>query len=179
MTQEFADTLTKLCREKDILLICDEVQAGNGRTGTLYSYEQLGLRPDIVTTAKGIGGGLPIGICMFNEKTKNALVPGTHGTTFGGNPVACAGALSIVERLNEGFLDSVKRKSAMIFEAFRDAPGVAAVEGLGLMIAITPASKKHLTSSMNAWKTVSCASPPALRGKRFACSRRSPLRKNI
>lgn len=97
MTQEFADALTKLCREKDILLICDEVQAGNGRTGTLYSYEQLGLRPDIVTTAKGIGGGLPIGICMFNEKTKNALVPGTHGTTFGGNPVACAGALSIVD----------------------------------------------------------------------------------
>lgn len=142
MTQEFADTLTKLCREKDILLICDEVQAGNGRTGTLYSYEQLGLRPDIVTTAKGVGGGLPIGICMFNEKTKNALVPGTHGTTFGGNPVACAGALSIVERLNEGFLDSVKRKSTMIFEAFRDAPGVAAVEGLGLMIAITPASQK-------------------------------------
>lgn len=142
MTQEFADTLTKLCREKDVLLICDEVQTGNGRTGTLYSYEHLGLRPDIVTTAKGVGGGLPIGICMFSEKTKNALVPGTHGTTFGGNPIACAGALSIVERLNEGFLDSVKRKSAMIFEAFRDAPGVAAVEGLGLMIAITPASKK-------------------------------------
>lgn len=142
MTQEFADTLRKLCREKDVLLICDEVQTGNGRTGTLYSYEHLGLRPDIVTTAKGVGGGLPIGICMFSEKTKNALVPGTHGTTFGGNPVACAGALSIVERLNEDFLDSVKRKSTMIFEAFRDAPGVAAVEGLGLMIAITPASQK-------------------------------------
>lgn len=147
MTKEFAEGIQKICKEKDILLICDEVQAGNGRTGTLYSYEQFGLHPDIVTTAKGLGGGLPIGVCMFNEKTQNALAPGTHGTTFGGNPVACAGAISILERMDEDFLAEVQAKSSLVMEALTDAPGVAKVEGLGLMIAITPANPEKKTAS--------------------------------
>ena len=142
MTQEFADGLAQICQENDVLLICDEVQAGNARTGKLYAYEHFGLKPDIVTTAKGVGGGLPIGLCMFSEKTKNALVPGTHGTTFGGNPVACAGAISLVERMDQDFLDSVNRKSQMVFEALEGKEGIASVEGLGLMIAFTPSKKK-------------------------------------
>lgn len=142
MTQEFADGLAEICKENDVLLICDEVQAGNARTGKLYSYEHFGLNPDIVTTAKGVGGGLPIGICMFSEKTKDALIPGTHGTTFGGNPVACAGAISLVERMDQNFLDSVNRKSQMVFNALEGKNGIAKVEGLGLMIAFTPVEKK-------------------------------------
>ena len=142
MTQEFADGLAQICQENDVLLICDEVQAGNARTGKLYAYEHFGLKPDIVTTAKGVGGGLPIGLCMFSEKTKDALVPGTHGTTFGGNPVACAGAISLVERMDQDFLDSVNRKSQMVFEALEGKEGIASVEGLGLMIAFTPSKKK-------------------------------------
>ena len=142
MTQEFADGLAQVCQENDVLLICDEVQAGNARTGTLYSYEHFGLHPDIVTTAKGVGGGLPIGICMFSEKTKDALVPGTHGTTFGGNPVACAGAISLVKRMDQNFLDSVNRKSQMVFDALSGKDGIESVEGLGLMIAFTPSRKK-------------------------------------
>ena len=142
MTQEFADGLAQVCQENDVLLICDEVQAGNARTGTLYSYEHFGLHPDIVTTAKGVGGGLPIGICMFSEKTKDALVPGTHGTTFGGNPVACAGAISLVKRMDQDFLDSVNRKSQLVFDALSGKDGIESVEGLGLMIAFTPSRKK-------------------------------------
>lgn len=142
MTQEFADGLATICKENDILLICDEVQAGNARTGKFYSYEHFGLNPDIVTTAKGVGGGLPIGICMFSEKTKVALIPGTHGTTFGGNPVACAGAISLIERMDQNFLDSVNQKSQMIFNALEGKKGIAKVEGLGLMVAFTPAEKK-------------------------------------
>ena len=142
MTQEFADGLAQICQENDVLLICDEVQAGNARTGKLYAYEHFGLKPDIVTTAKGVGGGLPIGLCMFSEKTKDALVPGTHGTTFGGNPVACAGAISLVERMDQDFLDSVNRKSQMVFDALEGKEGIASVEGLGLMIAFTPSKKK-------------------------------------
>ena len=141
MTPEFAAGLQKICSDNDILLICDEVQCGNGRTGTLYAYEQLGLHPDIVTTAKGIGGGLPIGVCMFGEKADGTLVPGDHGTTFGGNPVACAGAISILSRMDEVFLADVRRKSKIVFDALEGTPGVARVDGLGLMIGIVPSEK--------------------------------------
>lgn len=147
ITPEFAEGIQRICKEKNILLICDEVQAGNGRTGTLYSYEQFGLEPDIVTTAKGVGGGLPIGICMFNAKTKDALVPGTHGTTFGGNPVACAGAISILERMDDDFLAEVQAKSQLVKDTLNDAPGIARVEGLGLMLAVTPAHPEKKSAS--------------------------------
>ncbi len=124
------------CRENDILLIIDEVQTGNGRTGTLYAYEQYGIIPDIVTTAKGLGGGLPIGATLFGEKCENTLGFGEHGSTFGGNPVACAGALAVLDKLDDTLLADVRRKSAYIFDRLENAKGVRSVSGKGLMIGI-------------------------------------------
>ena len=118
------------------LLIVDEVQCGNGRTGTLYAYEQSGLSPDIVTTAKGLGGGLPIGAVLFAEKTANVYTKGDHGSTFGGNPVCCAGAVSILQRLDEAFLESVRKKAEFVRKELENAPGILSVSGLGLMIGL-------------------------------------------
>lgn len=118
------------------LLIVDEVQCGNGRTGTLYAYEQSGLSPDIVTTAKGLGGGLPIGAVLFAEKTANVYTKGDHGSTFGGNPVCCAGAVSVLQRLDEAFLESVRKKAEFIRKELENAPGILSVSGLGLMIGL-------------------------------------------
>ena len=114
----------------------DEVQTGNGRTGSLYAYQQFGLEPDIVSTAKGLGGGLPIGATLMNEKVQSVLGPGDHGSTFGGNCVSCAGALSILSRLDEDLLAGVQRRSAYIFSALQGAPGIESITGLGLMIGI-------------------------------------------
>jgi acetylornithine/N-succinyldiaminopimelate aminotransferase len=136
LTQEFVDAIKEICEKEDILMIVDEVQTGNGRTGKLYGYMNYGITPDIVTTAKGLGGGLPIGAIMFGEKTQNILTSGTHGSTFGGNPVACAGALNIVSRLTYGFLEDVKRKSQYIINELSQANGVKSVTGLGLMLGI-------------------------------------------
>ena len=124
------------CRDHDILLIVDEVQTGNGRTGTLYAYEQYGVTPDIVTTAKGLGGGLPIGATLFGDKCENTLGFGEHGSTFGGNPVACAGALAVLNKLDDTLLANVRRKSAYIFDQLENAKGVLSVSGKGLMIGI-------------------------------------------
>ena len=136
LTPEFVQTAAKLCREKDIPLIIDEVQTGNGRTGTLYAYMRYGITPDIVSTAKGLGGGLPIGATLMGEKVQNVLGPGDHGSTYGGNPVCCAGALSVIERLDDSFLASVRRKSGYVFASLYGAPGIEAVDGLGLMVGI-------------------------------------------
>lgn len=136
LTKQFTDTIAKVCKENDILLIVDEVQTGNGRTGELYAYTHFGLNPDIVTTAKGLGGGLPIGACMFNEKTQNVLGFGDHGSTFGGNPVCAAGAISIIERINDDLLEEVKKKSKFIFDSLNGAKGIKSVSGLGLMVGI-------------------------------------------
>lgn len=136
LDEAFLQKVARLCKEQDILLIVDEVQTGNGRTGTLYAYEQYGVTPDIVTTAKGLGGGLPIGATLFGSKTENVLGYGEHGSTYGGNPVACAGALAVLERLDEAFLAEVQRKSRLVFEALRGADGVLSVSGKGLMIGI-------------------------------------------
>ncbi|MBP3672454.1 MAG: aspartate aminotransferase family protein [Oscillospiraceae bacterium] len=136
LTKEFVTAAAKLCKEQDIPLIIDEVQTGNGRTGTLYAYMQFGVQPDIVSTAKGLGGGLPIGACLLGEKVQNVLGPGDHGSTYGGNPVCCAGALSIIERLDEKLLAEVKAKSEYVFSALEGAPGVESVAGMGLMIGI-------------------------------------------
>ena len=125
-----------LCKEQDVLLMVDEVQTGNGRTGKLFSYMNFGLTPDVVSTAKGIGGGLPMGACLIGEKAENVLGPGDHGSTFGANPVSCAGAVSIIERLTEEFLDEVAKKGAYIMDAFNGMPGVESVSGIGLMIGI-------------------------------------------
>ena len=136
LTPEFMAAAETLAKEKDIPLIIDEVQTGNGRTGKLYSYMHFGVTPDIVSTAKGLGGGLPIGATLLGEKVQNVLGYGDHGSTFGGNPVCCAGAVSILERLDDAFLASVRRKSGYVFASLHGAPGVESVSGLGLMVGI-------------------------------------------
>lgn len=133
---EFLTGVEALCREKGMLLVIDEVQTGNGRCGALYSYMRYGLHPDIVTTAKGLGGGLPIGACMLGTKVENTLTPGTHGSTFGGNPAVCAGAVSILSRIDEKLLADVRKKSEYIVKELSGAPGVKSVTGLGLMLGI-------------------------------------------
>ena len=136
LDQGFVRALRAFCDEHDILLICDEVQSGNGRTGKFCAYEHYGITPDIMTTAKGLGGGLPIGACLFFEKTEHTLKPGDHGSTFGGNPVCCAGAVSIVSRLTEDFLLEVQGKSEYLHAKLKGFDGVKRVTGLGLMIGL-------------------------------------------
>ncbi|MEE0980986.1 MAG: aminotransferase class III-fold pyridoxal phosphate-dependent enzyme, partial [Acutalibacteraceae bacterium] len=136
LDKEFVDKVKKIADEKDMLIIVDEVQTGNGRTGSLYAFQQYGFMPDIVTTAKGIGGGLPIGVAMLGEKVENVLVPGSHGTTCGGNPVCCAGACNILSRIDDELLSEVQAKSKYIFDELEGAKGVKSVSGLGLMIGI-------------------------------------------
>ena len=136
LTPEFVAAAAKLAKEQDIPLIIDEVQTGNGRTGKLYAYMHYGITPDIVSTAKGLGGGLPIGAVLMGEKVQNVLGYGDHGSTYGGNPVCCAGAISVMERLTEDFLSAVRRKSGYVFSALYNAPGIESVTGLGLMVGI-------------------------------------------
>ncbi len=133
---DFVKKVVTFAKEKDILLIADEVQCGNGRSGSLYAYMQYGFTPDIVTTAKGLGGGLPLGATMLGEKVENTFAPGMHGSTFGGNPIACAGAINILSRLDEALLANVRKKSDMIFSALSGAKGIESVTGLGLMIGV-------------------------------------------
>lgn len=133
---DFVKAMADIAAKKDILLIADEVQTGNGRTGKLYGYMNYGIQPDIVTTAKGIGGGLPIGVTMLGEKAEGVFAPGLNGSTFGGNPVCCAGAISILERLNDEFMAEVTKKSEYIFSELKGAKGVESLSGMGLMIGI-------------------------------------------
>ena len=136
LDREYVKALYELAQEQDILLIADEVQTGNGRTGEIYGYMNYGIVPDIVTTAKGIGGGLPLGACMFGEKTESVLGYGDHGSTYGGNPVACAGAISVISRMDRNFLDGVKKKSKLVFDTLEGVNGIESVCGMGLMIGI-------------------------------------------
>ena len=136
LNREFVTFAAQLCKEKDIPLMIDEVQTGNGRTGQLYSYMHYGISPDIVSTAKGLGGGLPIGACMVAEKLKNVLQPGDHGSTYGGNPVCCAGALSILSRLDDALLTQVREKSDYVFASLQGVEGIESVTGMGLMIGL-------------------------------------------
>ena len=124
------------CKKNDILLVIDEVQTGNGRTGKLYAFEHYGIKPDVVTTAKGLAGGLPLGATMFFEKTEKVFAAGDHGSTFGGNPVACAGALSILSRIDRELLLEVQGKSAYLFTHLGRIRNVVNVTGLGLMIGL-------------------------------------------
>jgi acetylornithine/N-succinyldiaminopimelate aminotransferase len=119
----------------------DEVQTGNGRSGSLYAYMQYGVTPDVVSTAKGLGGGLPIGACLLWERVASVLGHGDHGSTFGGNPVCAAGACSILSRIDGALLDEVKAKGEYVRAAMTGAVGVKSVSGLGLMIGIEPESK--------------------------------------
>jgi acetylornithine/N-succinyldiaminopimelate aminotransferase len=133
---EYLKTVQKVCNEKDILLIIDEVQTGMGRTGKLFAYEYAGISPDVVTSAKGIGNGLPMGACLCTEKCAEVLTPGTHGTTFGGNPVACAGAKYILETLTDDFLDEIAEKGEYIREKLKKIEEVDSITGLGMMLGI-------------------------------------------
>ena len=136
LSRDFVQETAKLCKEQDIPLMIDEVQTGNGRTGKLYSFMHFGIEPDIVSTAKGLGGGLPIGATLVSEKMANVLQPGDQGSTYGGNPVACAGAVSVIERLTDDFLAQVQEKSNYCFNTLLQAKGVEEVTGMGLMIGI-------------------------------------------
>ncbi len=134
LDKAFVQGLDALCREKDILLMVDEVQTGIGRTGTFFAYEQYGVRPDVVTAAKGLGGGLPIGAILFSERTADTLSFGDHGTTFGGNPVVCAGGAYIVRTMDESFLRRVTEKGERIRQMLKEIPEVLEISGLGLML---------------------------------------------
>ena len=147
LTAQFVQGLAELAEKEDFLLIADEVQTGNGRTGELYAYMNFGIKPDIVSTAKGLGGGLPLGACLMGEKTGNVLKFGDHGSTFGGNPVCCAGALSIISRIDGALLSQVKQKSKYIVDELSGADGVESVSGMGLMLGIK--TKKPVKDVLN------------------------------
>ena len=136
LDEAFVQGVAAFAAEHDILLITDEVQAGNGRSGALYAYMNYGVQPDIVSTAKGLGGGLPLGATLLGEKVQDVLGPGDHGSTFGGNPVCCAGAISILSRIDEDLLAAVRAKSAYVFSELTGAAGVEGVSGMGLMIGV-------------------------------------------
>ena len=137
LTPEFVSAIKDIAEKNDILMIVDEVQTGNGRTGKYFAYENYGITPDIVSTAKGLAGGLPMGAVLFGEKLKDAVTPGSHGSTFGGNPIAAAGAISIVKRLDDEFLAEVSRKGDYIKQNLLSIKGVKSVDSMGLMLGIS------------------------------------------
>ena len=133
---EYARALARIVQENDAVLMVDEVQTGNGRTGRLYGYMRYGLEPDVVSTAKGLGGGLPLGATLLGERLQNVFGFGDHGSTFGGNPVCCAGAISILERIDDALLESVRSKGEFVRAALAGAPGIESVAGMGLMLGV-------------------------------------------
>lgn len=137
LDQDYVKGVEKLCKDKDILLIIDEVQTGIGRTGTLFSYEQFDVNPDIVTVAKGLGAGLPIGAVLFGEKCEKVLAFGDHGTTFGANPITCAGAEYVLNQIDADFLKEVSNKGKYIKAAILAMPRVKEVSGLGMMLGVS------------------------------------------
>lgn len=137
LDKEYVQSLVKFCNEKDILVIIDEVQTGVGRTGKLFAFENFDVKPDLITVAKGIGGGLPIGLCMCNDKLKDVLSPSTHGTTFGANPVVCAGANYVLDKVSDPkFLEEVNAKGAYLEEKLSKLDDVKSVRRMGLMVGI-------------------------------------------
>ena len=137
LDKEFVKTAAEECEKNDILLICDEVQTGVGRTGKFLACEHYGVKPNIVTLAKGLAGGIPIGVCLTDEKTCEVLTPGTHGSTFGGNPIACAGGIAVLDRVSsEGFLEGIDAKAAYFREKLSEISEVEGVDGIGLMIGV-------------------------------------------
>ncbi len=148
LTAEFVQGAAALCRERDIVLMFDEVQVGNGRSGALYAYMNFDVEPDVVSTAKGLAGGLPLGATLLGEKVKDVLGYGDHGSTFGGNPVCCAGAVNVLSRIDEELLAGVREKSQAVFAALEGAPGIESVTGMGLMIGVK--TKKPAGDVVNA-----------------------------
>lgn len=133
---DFVKAIEQLAKERDILIVVDEVQTGNGRTGKYFAYQNFDITPDIVSTAKGMAGGLPMGAVLFGEKVKDVVTAGSHGSTFGGNPICAAGACSIVERIDDAFLENVKEKSEYIKNFLMNIKGVKSVSGMGLMLGV-------------------------------------------
>ena len=136
LDEEFVKTIFEIAEQNDILTIADEVQTGNGRTGKLYGFMNYGVKPDIFSTAKGLGGGLPLGATVLGEKVENVLTPSSHGSTFGGNPVACAGAVNILSRITDELLNEVTEKSKYILGKLSNAKGIKSVSGKGFMLGI-------------------------------------------
>ncbi len=136
LEKDYVKELAALAKKEDLLLMIDEVQTGNGRTGSLYAFQQFDISPDVVTTAKGLGGGLPIGATILNERAGSLFTAGLNGSTFGGNPVVAAGALSILQRIDDDLLADIRKKSEYIFTELTRARGVKSVSGLGLMIGV-------------------------------------------
>lgn len=136
LEKEYVQAVATVCQEKDILLLIDEVQTGIGRTGSFYCYQQFGIQPDLVSSAKGLGGGLPIGAVLFGEKTADVLGAGDHGSTFGGNPAVCAGAVEILNRIDDTFLQEVSKKGIYLKAELEKLPHVTDVAGMGLMLGI-------------------------------------------
>ena len=136
LDKEFVQAVTKYAHEHDQLVLIDEVQTGNGRTGSLYAYQQFGIEPDVVSTAKGLAGGLPMGATLFNEKMQYVLNAGAHATTFGGNPICAAAGNTIISRMTPEFLDSVKTKGEYVKATLAGKPGILGVSGMGLMLGI-------------------------------------------
>ncbi len=147
LTDEFVQAAKSLAEKFDALIIVDEVQTGNGRTGKLFAHQHFDLKPDIFTTAKGLGGGLPIGATVFSQKVENILPAGSHGSTFGGNPVACAGAINIINRIDDALLADVTRKSQLIRTTLEALDDVEEISGMGLMLGIK--TKKSAKDIMN------------------------------
>jgi len=142
LDQAFVDAVYDLCAPRDILVIADEVQTGVGRTGKFLAGDHFGRKADITTLAKGIAGGVPMGACLVNEKCSGVLTAGTHGSTFGGNPIACAGGMAVLDRIeSEGFLDEIGKKAELIRSELEKCSEVAGISGMGLMIGITLKSK--------------------------------------
>lgn len=139
LSAEFLQGLSELAKEQDLLLIADEVQCGNGRSGELYAYMNFGIKPDVVSTAKGLAGGLPLGATMLGEKVKDILGAGMHGSTFGGNPICSAAALNVLSRIDDKLLSEVRAKSKYIFDQLSGSKGIISVSGLGLMIGVETA----------------------------------------
>ncbi|HET9243073.1 MAG TPA: aminotransferase class III-fold pyridoxal phosphate-dependent enzyme, partial [Gaiella sp.] len=135
LEEGFVQAAAEIARELGALLVVDEVQSGTGRTGTFFAYEQLGVRPDLVTLAKGLGNGLPIGALLVREGAADAIGPGDHGSTFGGNPVACAAACAVVEAIDEALLANVVARGAQLAAGLGALPGVNEVRGRGLLVA--------------------------------------------
>ena len=136
LEKEYVQAVYQACQEKDILFIVDEVQTGIGRTGSFYSYQQFGIMPDLVSSAKGLGSGLPIGAVLFGEKTEEVLVPGDHGSTYGGNPVVCAGAVEVLKRMDDTFLQEVAKKGEYLTAELLKMNHVTGVAGMGMMLGI-------------------------------------------
>ena len=136
LTQEFVDEIKKIAVKHNMLIIIDEVQTGNGRTGKLFAHQNYNITPDIFTTAKGLAGGLPIGATVFSEKLKDILPAGSHGSTFGGNPISAAAAVNVLSRLDDAFLKTVEDNSSYLWSRLKEIKGVKSVWGLGYMIGI-------------------------------------------